>query len=213
MKTLEEADTALREFDDRHWKHAPGPRSIVHTFLHLMIALQRAHVSNMKQALENREDDWRTPLASRFIEHALRIARHANFSPSAIAYAIPFEGNPNVYGEITGKLVWQNARAHGMFEGTPGLVHAQGAVLLSTCQSSLLPLSEACHELDEGEFVNVPMRSVLLRACGVLLGHAAAIGLYHWPPSERFATYQAHVIEEFLAPFEERVQELWARKV
>ena len=89
MRTLREAETALREFDRKRWKHAPGANTACHTTLHLAKAVvkllgEAAMGSSDDERIDHLLFEFYETACGRIVEHALRLSRACDKSLPAV---------------------------------------------------------------------------------------------------------------------------------
>lgn len=78
MRSLREAEEALRTWDEKNWQHPPGVPTAHHTTLHLTKAVFRALGEAQRKSGEDHGfflRDFFDEIAGRLIEHSLRLCR------------------------------------------------------------------------------------------------------------------------------------------
>ncbi len=97
MHTLAEAEEALRVWDEKNWQHPAGAPTTYHTTLHLTKAVFRALVRAQRAAHEDSHDEFLAEffdrIASRLIEHSLRLCRTFGTSAAGVLLAETGDGN------------------------------------------------------------------------------------------------------------------------
>lgn len=173
MATIQEAQTALAEFDRKHWPHAPGAATVQHTFFHLYVS--PTDVSWSATLADIDDAGWLADhiVAKRgvLIEHALRLANVVGLNLAGWLCG----------GGLDRELYWlKRQRALALRDPTscsfPALIFGLG------------PLARVCEETGHGQYARMPSVMAIAQA---LMECAARSS----PPNVRASTV------EFLKPF------------